>query len=290
MVKGTVLGPSVALVLDEARGHSPCMAAFAARIGPRLGFDLRCLKPAPLGRRLQAMLAEARLPTLNDFADWLESEPARLEAFTGHLTVHVSSFFRDAQAFHWLREDALPKLLATQATPMRVWSAGCAGGAELYSLAMLLEELGALKGAELLGTDLDRASLNRAASAVYPPEELREINPERLARHFQAAPMSDRPGHLGHHRVKDPLLRGACRWRVHNLLTDAPEGSFDLILCRNVAIYHSLEGQGLLFAKLAEALRPGGLLLVGRSERVPHAAALALTPVAPQAYRKGAEA
>lgn len=261
------------------------MAAFAARIGPHLGFDLRWLKPAPLGRRLQAMLADVGQSDLALLADWLEADPARMEAFTGQLTVHVSSFFRDASAFDWLAQEVVPDLLVG-GEAIRVWSAGCAGGAELYSLAMLLEEVGALPRAQLLGTDLDRNSLNRAMAGIYPPEELREVSAQRLRRHFQAAPASDRPGHLGHHRVANPALRSACRWRVHNLLTEAPEGLFDLVLCRNVAIYHSLPGQGVLFARLVEALRPGGVLLVGRSERVPQPASLGLLPLAPQAYRK----
>jgi len=155
-----------------------------------------------------------------------------------------------------LRRDLLPGLLHDRAG-LRVWSAGCSTGGELYQVGLLLRQCGALPGSRLLGSDL-------------------------LAERIEAA----RQGPPG--AATAPAdLRAAVRWERRDLVRDpAPAGLFDLVLCRNVAIYLVAAAQQVLHAKLAGALRRGGVLLLGHSERLLRPEQFGLAAAAAHAYRK----
>src|SRR5207247_4979695 len=119
-----------------------------------------------------------------------------------------------------------------------IWSAGCADGSELASVAVLLDRQGALERSFLLGSDLLDENL--------------------------AAARSGRFGGL----ALEPRVGSALRWEQRDLVRDgAPGGRWHLILCRNVAIYLAPEAKRALYATLASALAHGGVLLLGRSER-----------------------
>ncbi len=186
----------------------------------------------------------------------LRSDVAARQRFRRSVAVSVSRLFRDPEQFELLERELLPPLVAERPR-LRVWSAGCADGAELYSVAIVLERLRALERALLVGSDLLAENLAAARRAVYGDVEIPED------------------------------IRSRVRWERRDLVHEgAPPGRWDVVLCRNVAIYLTRDARDRLHATLAGALAPGGVLLVGRSEWVPRAASLALEPVAPRAYRK----
>jgi chemotaxis methyl-accepting protein methylase len=162
----------------------------------------------------------------------------------------VTSFFRDAQVFARLNEDVFAPL-ADRPGPIRVWSAGCSDGSELYSVAILLAELGLLDRALLLGTDCRTNAVRRAALGTYNADEMLAVPVEWRAKYF-------RPVDGGSSwRVRDDL-RAASQFRAGNLATTTEPGAFDLICCRNLAIYLRSDVVGALWTRLQDALRPGG--------------------------------
>jgi chemotaxis protein methyltransferase CheR len=161
--------------------------------------------------------------------------------------------FRDPDQFRLLHDELLPPMLAAGG-PVRVWSAGCSDGSELFSLAELFERLGAAGRAHLLGSDLLEENLAKARARAAE------------------APAS---------------VSRALRWERRDLVNDgAPPGRWQLVLCRNVAIYFNDEARDRLHGTLAAALAPGGVLLLGRSERLPRPDRLELVEVGPHAYRR----
>jgi chemotaxis protein methyltransferase CheR len=176
--------------------------------------------------------------------------------FRRSVAVSVSGLFRDPAQFEILERDLLPPLLAEQRR-LTVWAAGCADGSELYSVAILLQRLGALDRAFLLGSDVLEENVALARRGIYGAER-----------------MSDE-------------LRLKLRWEQRDIVSDGPPGgSWRLILCRNLAIYLASEAKGALHERLATALAPGGILMVGRSERLSNPRALGLEAAAPHAYRR----
>jgi chemotaxis methyl-accepting protein methylase len=192
----------------------------------------------------------------------------------------VTSFFRDAGVFATIAQVILPRITdkpARERIVARVWSAGCSDGAELYSLAMLLAQRRVLDRCCLLGSDCRLEATRRAAEGRFPaPNAERDIPPALLATYFQ--PDSD------NHYVARPCLRALIQWRTADVLHVQEPGPWDLILCRNLAMYLRGEAAARLWRALEAGLRPGGFLVLGKAER-PHGAAT-LSPIAPCVYRR----
>jgi len=183
------------------------------------------------------------------------------------ITTHETLFFRDNSPFAALREKVLPDLLAAKArTPfprrIRIWSAACSTGQEPYSIAMTLWE--AIPNVlswdvNILGTDVSDAAVKQASLGRYAAHEIqRGMNDATLARFFHKEGTA--------WRVRDEL-RSLAAFRRQNLLDPLTAlGPFDVIFCRNVAIYFDAPTRQDLFLRLADRLTPGGYLFVGAAE------------------------
>lgn len=188
-----------------------------------------------------------------------------LRALLPLVTVGKTEFFRDERQFHALSDEVLPRMLErarAEFRPLRIWSAGCATGEEVYSLAIVLKELGAAPGeVDVLGTDLNPAAVDRAIAGEFGLRQLGGLSAQRRARFFE-------PSAAGF-RAKGEL-RHLVRFMAQNLAgPDEPVesfGTFDLILCRNVIIYFDLPTIRRVMDHFFDALRPNGLLFLGYSE------------------------
>ena len=175
-----------------------------------------------------------------------------------------TAFFRDPALYERLLEEVLPQLAVRRAagSPIRVWSAGCATGQEPYSVAMTVEEAGAAVlacGVEIVGSDLSERALEKAQSGLYTQFEVQRGLPIRLLpRHFEKR---DELWALS------PRLRSMVRWRRANLSVELRNLSgFDIILCRNVMSMMTPEARERVLGQLAQALVPGGYLILGAQE------------------------
>ncbi len=183
------------------------------------------------------------------------------------ITTQETLFFRDQTPFEALRYKVLPELIdrkAKTALPrrLRFWSAACSTGQEPYSIAITVCETiptVASWDIQILGTDISNAAIKAASLGFYPPHEIeRGMRPELLQRYFVP--------HNGGWKVKDSL-RAMVSFQRRNLLQPFSDlGPFDVIFCRNVAIYFDAQRRRDLFRRLVQRLTPGGYLFVGASE------------------------
>lgn len=184
------------------------------------------------------------------------------------MTTNETYFFRDDNLWTYMREIAVPELLRRVAATgsARVWSAAASTGQEAYSLAMMLDEQARAmgqpqlaNGVEIVGTDISSAALFLAISARYDSLAIRRgLSDERRRRYFRED---------GNVWVLDDEIRKRARFRRFNLMDSlASLGTFDLVLCRYVAIYFQEEVKRDLFARVAGVLRPGSHLLLGATE------------------------
>lgn len=267
-----------ALVARPAPFTPAELAAFKAAVGPMVGLDLDAYKPRQMERRITALLYRLNARTLEELRAQIAGSPQRLAAFVDGLTINVSEFLRNPEKFQELGERVLPELLARHGT-LRIWSAGCSMGAELYSVGMWLEALGALDRCELVGTDLDRGVLKRAEAGVYAPHEVQGVPEAWRQRYFE-------PTGAGQLRFAGEAIRARTRFEAHNLLADPPIAGCHLVLCRNVVIYLNEASKQRLYRAFGQALVPGGVLFVGSTERIFGYRDLGFEALAPFFYRK----
>lgn len=231
-------------------------------LAERTGFDLGVYKDRCVKRRIARRIRELGLADAGRYVVRLRDDPAEAEALLAALTIHVSQFFRNPSTFAALREKILPQLLETAnregRRELRLWSVGCAGGEEPYSLALLIGALdfGTVE-VNILGTDINPEILQRAREGLYDEMRLAELPPEMRQRDFVAEGK--------HFRLREEVRRRV-RYLRHDILNapDCPRA--DLVLCRNVLIYFSREDQERIFERLADAIPPGGFLVLGRAE------------------------
>lgn len=195
-----------------------------------------------------------------DFVDALRADPdGRMSwALVEALSQSETDFFRDRRVFAHLVDQVLPELAAGRAgQPVRVWSAACGAGQEIYSLAMMLADApGAPTATELYASDLSERALEKAQAGIYSQFEIQRGLPARtLVRHFEKQ---------GDSFVLSPRIRQMIRWRRVNLLDDLSRlGQFDLILCRHLLPQLAPAAQAVVLAQLQRALAPGGRLVLG---------------------------
>ena len=196
-----------------------------------------------------------------------QSEPRWLYALVEYLTIGETYFLRDAAQVAALRNTILPDVIARRGDErrLRLWSAGCSTGEEVYTLAILLIEAGIALGWDiaLIGTDLNRESLRTAREAVYPAWSFRATPDDVRNRYFE---------HIGNDWRLIDRVRNMARFAWMNLGANPlmpPSTDIDVILCRNVTIYFEDAATQRLYQTLIGALSSGGWLVLGPSDPVP---------------------
>ena len=224
------------------------------------GLALSSYKQPCLRRRLAVRMRARGVHSYDAYATVLDREPGEFALLVDALTINVTKFFRNPETFALLREQVVPRLWAASG-PVAVWSAGCASGEEPYSLALLFAEhvrTGALKvRLRIDATDLDPGALEAVRRAEYAAAAVEDVPGPLLERFFTPGP----PFRL------DPAVTRLVQPLAHDLTRDPPpQPPYQLIVCRNVVIYFDRATQERLFSTFADALVPGGLLLLGKVE------------------------
>lgn len=245
--------------------------AFLKEVLPRLGLSWRGFRrvDAQVCKRIRRRFLALGLADLAAYRSYFEKHPAEWDVLQSLCHITISRFWRDRAVFDRLAAEIVPQLAGAAAsrgdTMLRAWSAGCASGEEPYSLKLLWEFLIAPKypgiAISIVATDADTASLLRARTACYRVSSLRELSDGWIRAAF------DRQGPLYCLRES---FRTNIAFREEDIRVQAPEGPFDLILCRNLAFtYFERAGQEAALNRMVAELRLGGALIVGRGERLP---------------------
>lgn len=246
-----------------------------ARVRQRLykmaGISLSEAKRTLVVSRLSKIVRQLNLPSFDAYLDFLDQDGRETDeqAFVNALTTNLTRFYREDHHFDHLITyvqglvSKRPRMGTGGRPRLRIWSAGCSTGQEPYTIGMcLLHAVPDLKrwDFKILATDIDTNVLAKAASGIYPENELAGLSSER-------ARLFERPGDG---TIRIPMaVRELIAFKPLNLMSQWPvKGPFDAIFCRNVAIYFDKPTQGQLFARLGGVLAPGGFLYIGHSENL----------------------
>ena len=238
--------------------------AFLNQLRGRTGIDFRQYKVPTIVRRLSRLMATAGCETLKDYLRHLTAHPDAYQRLISTFLIKVTEFYRDPALFAQLREEILPVIVEharANRGELRLWSAGCATGEEAYSLAIALAELlehdvEAIP-IRIFATDLDADAVAFARRGIYPASALKEMPPTLLSKYFTRID--------GAYQIKK-RIRNLTVFGEYDLAQRAPFPRIDLVLCRNVLIYFTKELQQRTLQLFAFSLRPGGYLVLGKSE------------------------
>ena len=225
--------------------------------------DFTFYKRSMIARRLARRMAVHKVESLSEYLRFLEDHRGELDILFQDILIHVTSFFRDPDVFTALRQKIFPQILAERppGEPVRIWVPGCSTGEEVYSIVIcLLECLGNRAPdtpVQVFATDINEAAIGKARAGTYSEDEVAELSPERRGRFFTRA--------NGNYLVNQDI-RELCVFARHDLTNDPPFSKLDLLSCRNVLIYFESVLQKKVFAYFHYALKPTGVLLLGRSE------------------------
>lgn len=211
---------------------------------------------------------------------------AELEEFLDAITTHETFFFRTQKQFDWLKQELVGELVAEQLAgkrppTLRMWSAGCATGAEPYSMAICLaENMFRLRGwsLEIVGTDISEETLRDARQGSFAARAVEGVSEEQRRRFFRYQPDRER------WQIR-PEIRKLVEFKRQNLLRPCPLPGFDCIFIRNVLIYFDRALKHVVLKHLLNALSVNGYLVVGPSEGV-YGMLGNLQQVSPLIYRK----
>jgi len=233
-------------------------ARFVSNVKRLTSIDLSQYKENQMRRRLTTLRLKHGFRSFDEYFAALSLEARLRNEFLDRMTINVSEFWRNPNRWQVLKDRFLPDML--RATPrLNIWSAACSTGEEPYTLAMILDALGALDKSTVLATDIDDGVLAKAKEGVYLERSLRDVPAEFKSKYFVPED--------GAFRI-DGKLKKAIKLQKQNLLLDSFGSNFDLIVCRNVMIYFTEEAKHVLYGKFARALKPGGLLFVGSTEQI----------------------
>lgn len=243
-------------------GEGKALSKILATLRTTSGIDFSSYKENTILRRLERRISVKHLASLEEYLHcFLDSEEEQNTLYK-ELLIGVTSFFRDEEAFEYIRKNVLPELNPREGV-LRVWSAACSTGEEAYSLAMLIAEYIREKKltweVKIFATDIDKNALSVAAQGYYPDSVVSDVDQELLSRYFIKGD--------GGYRV-NAELRKMLIFSEHNVLCNPPFSRLDLITCRNLFIYLKPETQQDLLQLYYYALNPGGYLFMGTSESV----------------------
>lgn len=252
-----------------------------------VGLNFKQYKPNYLKRRIGVRMRATGCNDYLQYRAYVKQNSEEGRRLINDLTINVTEFFRDDDVYHALRKQVIPQLVEHKKEgriySLRAWSAGCATGEEPYSLSILFRE--ALRkekdpgswALRITATDLDDKALEKAKEGRY---ETVKVMPGMILEDYF---IREEEGFAVREEVKRPL-----RFLLMDIMQKPPLRHLDLILCRNVLIYFEREKQHRILDIFRHCLRPGGFLVLGKSEAIIGAGESELIPYArrERVYRK----
>ncbi len=228
------------------------------------GYDFTNYAMSSFKRRISRILELYNINSVENLITKLDTEKDFIETFIVEITVNVTEMFRDPSFWRVLRDDVIPGILLNHER-IKIWHAGCSSGEEVFSMAIMLKEMGILNNATIIATDLDKDILKRAQMGKYTLKNM-ELNSKNYIRFQGNHKLEDYYSVKNNLAVLNPDLISNVSFRSHDLVKGDIFNKFDLILCRNVMIYFNQNLQNEVLRRFHGSLFKFGYLAIGSKE------------------------
>jgi len=250
---------------DEIENKHPDLRIILQLVYQQKGIDFSHYKMNTIKRRIIRRIQMHKLKTLKQYAEFLKKKDEEIEMLCQDLLINVTSFYRDSEAFSFLKTSLFPKLLKSK-TPdetLRLWIPASSTGEEVYSIAMILLDLQSKKKSkipiQIFATDLSASAIRKARVGEYSDADLIGVPSNFISEYFIKSKEGYRVG---------KLLRESCVFAQHNILYDPAFSNVDFISCCNLLIYLDATAQKKVISTFHYALRDNGYLMLSKSETI----------------------
>jgi chemotaxis methyl-accepting protein methylase len=237
-------------------------------------------------KRISRHMQQVQCAAMNEYLVLLETHAKERQECERRMAVSISRIFRDRKLWLDLENEILPCLIEAQNEKLKVWSAGCARGEEVYSFMIVWDRISTrfkrLPKLEMIATDMHPEYIEKAKTGIYTKSSLKEVTDDIRDLYFDKKKGGNR------YDVKT-LLKNNITWQNRNMFSDPPGSGFHIIFLRNnLLTYYQNNLIKEAFTKIIDSLNPDGWLIVGSHERLPdESPGLTRNPSTPWAYRKG---
>mgnify|MGYP000250607604 CR=1 FL=1 len=252
--------------MSEAESE-PEFQALATFVEDEMSFATSHYNDSYLKRRFTSRIRRTDTEDFGDYHELLASSEEERQALLDALSINVTGFFRNPDVWEGIRGHL--RELFEERSIVRAWSAACADGREPYSLSLLAHDDPRCdpQRIRIRATDINDESLNHAREGVYENTRTVDVG-EQLQFLSNYHSYVDRSGDQFRMRqaIKAPI-----HFEKHDLINDESKSEFDLVMCRNLFIYIDNEYKQPVLSTIAESMRSGGYLVIGKAETIPPA-------------------
>jgi len=232
-------------------------------LNKKIGIDFSSYKENTIFRRIKKRMGETKKIEIEDYIEFLKTEPDELEKLKNELLIIVTSFFRGEEAFLELEMNLEALIRSKDEHILRVWVTACATGEEAYTVAIIIKEilkrLDIDKKVTIFATDISEIAIEGARNKSYSVEQMAGVKSEFVTKYFDEHSTGFRPKK----EIRDMII-----FSKHDIIKDPPFSNLDLISCRNLLIYFNNDLQKNIMGAFYYALKFGGLLFLGQSETI----------------------
>lgn len=252
--------------------HDKACISFLQHYLPKLGYRWKGFRKVrnQVCKRINKRIRELDLSDIQAYNEYAQNHGEEMEVLDALFNITISRFYRDRGVFDKIAKDVFPamaeKALQNQQEHIHCWSAGSASGEEPYTLTIIwkmavLPEPGKDLSLRIIATDRNAHLIERAENGIYPGGALKELPQELKKRAFEKRE--------DEYQIKKEF-RQDVQFLKQDIRSELPEGTFDLILCRNLVFtYFQEDLQRDIFQRIMTKLNPGGYLIIGNHESVP---------------------
>jgi chemotaxis protein methyltransferase CheR len=226
-------------------------------------YDFNFYSKDSFTRRINKLYIIEKYTSFSELRTKLRTNKNYADHFINHITVNVTSMFRDEHFFSYLRTKIIPQL--ADLPFIRIWHAGCSTGEEGFSVAILLKEAGLIHKSEIVATDVNPRVIEKAQKGIFPISLMR-VYEKNYKLSGGSEDFTKYNSRCESGEIFNEDLRNCIQFKTHSLANDGYLQNFNLILCRNVLIYFNEELQNRVLELFDKSLSKGSFLALGEKE------------------------